>query len=386
VAIPLSVPEIAGNEWRYVRECLESGWVSSAGSFVERFEREMATYLGTEHAVATVNGTAALHVALKVAGVEPDDEVLVSTLTFIAPVNAVRYCGAHPVFMDSEKASWNIDPAKVVEFLKRECRVKRGRLINRMTGRRIAAILPVHILGHPADLDPILEVARHFAVPVVEDAAESLGALYKGRPIGTFGDIACLSFNGNKIITSGGGGMIITRHAAWARRARHLTTQAKREEIEYRHDEVGYNYRLVNVLAALGLAQLEMLPQFLQRKRDIALRYHDALKGIDGITLMPEAPWARPTFWLYTVLLDRRWFQATRAQVISALGRAGIQARPIWFPIHRQLMYRRNQAYRIEVADDLHRRGVSLPCSVGLSQQAQDRVVRELRRLAERTA
>lgn len=384
--IPLSVPELCGNEWSYVKECLDTGWVSSVGPGVTRFEHEMATYLGAGHAVATVNGTAALHVALHVVGVGTDDEVLVPTLTFIASVNAIRYCHAHPVFMDSERESWNLDPAKVAEFLMRECRLKKGRLVNRATGRRIAAILPVHILGHPVNLDPILDVARRFGLVVIEDAAESLGALYKGRPVGTLGDAACLSFNGNKILTSGGGGMILTQRAGWARRARHLTTQAKREEMEYRHDEIGYNYRLVNVLAALGLAQLERLPDFLRRKREIALRYQEALKKIKGITPMPEAPWARSSFWLYSVLLDRRQFPVNKEQVIAAMQRSGIQARPIWYPIHRQPMYRRNQAYRIEVANDLHRCGISLPCSVGLSVEAQGRVVDELHRLGERAA
>jgi perosamine synthetase len=332
-----------------------------------------------------MNGTSALHLALQLAGVQPGDEVLVSTLTFIAPVNAIRYCGGHPVFMDAERTSWNMDPEKVVEFLERGCSWTRGCLVNRMTGRRIAAILPVHILGHPVDIDPILEAARSFEVPVVEDAAESLGALYKGKPVGAFGDSACFSFNGNKIITCGGGGMIVTKDPSSATRARHLSTQAKAHQWEYLHDEVGYNYRLVNLLAAVGVAQLEQLPTFIRRKREIADRYEAALRGVEGLTLMPEASWARSTFWLYTILVDGQRFPLTRDGMMERMTKEGIQVRPMWYPIHRQRMYQGEPAYRIEVADDLHRSGLSLPCSVGLSDSDQEKVIGTILQLAEQT-
>src|SRR5271157_3460815 len=237
-SIPLSAPEIRGNEWRYVKECLDTAWVSSVGSYVDRFEQMVAQQAGTRYAVATVNGTSALHIALLVAGVRPEDEVLVSALTFIAPVNAIRYVGAWPVFIDAEPAYWQMDPARVVEFLERDCRWSDGTLYNQRTGRRVTAVIPVHVLGHPVDLDPILEVASKFGLKVIEDATEGLGATYKGRGLGCLGDLACFSFNGNKIITTGGGGMIVTDNQEWARRAKYLTTQAKDNEVEFIHGEI----------------------------------------------------------------------------------------------------------------------------------------------------
>ncbi|RME03545.1 MAG: aminotransferase DegT, partial [Deltaproteobacteria bacterium] len=253
--IPLSIPKLAGNEWRYVRECLDTNWVSSVGAFVERFEREVAARVGARYGVATASGTAAIHIALLVSGVGPGDEVLLPTLTFIAPANAIRYVGAVPLLLDVDPVTWQLDPEKTIDFLEKECRWQEGRLVNRTTGRRVRAIMPVHILGHPVDLDPILEVARKYELTVIEDATESLGARYKERHVGNLGDIGCFSFNGNKIITSGGGGMIVTNDETTARRARYLTTQAKDDPIEYVHGELGYNYRLTNLQAALGVAQ-----------------------------------------------------------------------------------------------------------------------------------
>ena len=302
--IPLSVPEIHGNEWKYVKECLDSNWVSSAGPFVDRFERMVADYVGTGHAVATVNGTAALHLALLVASVKPNDEVLVPALTFIAPANAVRYAGAWPVFIDAEPAYWQMDAEKVLNFLEHRCRWANGELRNQHTGRRVRAILPVHILGHPCDIDPLVEIARRFNLVVIEDATESLGAMYKERMVGHLGNVACFSFNGNKVITTGGGGMIVTDNAAWAERARYLSTQAKDNPVEYIHNEIGYNYRLTNIQAALGCAQMESLPRFIETKRTIAAQYHESLGSVPGIAPMPEASWARSIFWMYTVLVN----------------------------------------------------------------------------------
>ena len=268
--IPLCVPEIRGNEWRYVKDCLDTGWVSSVGSYVNRFEQMAAERVGVTHAVATVNGTAALHIALQLAGVEPDDEVLVPTLTFIAPANAVRYCGAWPVFVDAEPEYWQMDPAKTAEYLENGCVWRDGALRSRATGRRVRALLPVHVLGHPADVAPLLELARKFNLAVIEDATESLGAAYRDRPVGQWGDIACLSFNGNKLLTTGGGGMILTNNTAWAQRAKYLTTQAKDDPVEYVHGAIGYNYRLTNVQAAMGCAQMELLDEYIVAKRRIA--------------------------------------------------------------------------------------------------------------------
>jgi perosamine synthetase len=384
--IPLSVPEIGGNEWAYVKECLDSGWVSSAGPFVERFEREFAARVGTRHAVAVVNGTAALHVALLVAGVEPDDEVLVSALTFIAPVNAIRYANARPVLMDAEADYWQMDPQKVCDFLRLECRYAGGELRNRQTGRRVKAIIPVHILGHPVDLAPVLELAREYGVAVIEDATESLGAEYRGRQVGHWGELACFSFNGNKLITTGGGGMLVTDDDEWARRARHLTTQAKLDPVEYVHDEIGFNYRLTNVQAALGCAQLERLDEFVAVKRRTALRYNEALGALDGATPMREAPWARSAWWLYTALFDETEFGLDSRALLRRLGREGIQTRPLWQPLHRSIPHRDCQAYHVEVADWIHQRALSLPCSVGLSEANLARVIEAIRAAAEERA
>src|SRR5690242_3444679 len=268
-AVPLCEPAIRGNAWQYVKDCLDTGWVSSVGAYVDRFEREMAEVAGTAYAVATTNGTAALHAALLVAGVRPDDEVLVSTLTFIAPVNAIRYAGAWPVFIDAEPTYWQMDPSRVLDFVEHQCEWSNGELRNRKTGRRVSAIIPVHILGHPVDIEPILTIARKYNLKVVEDSTEALGSTYRGKSPGSFGDVGCFSFNGNKIITTGGGGMIVTDREDWAKKAKYLTTQAKDDPIEYIHGEVGYNYRLVNVLAAIGCAQMEQLASYVEKKRAI---------------------------------------------------------------------------------------------------------------------
>ena len=374
--IPLSVPEIRGNEWKYIKECLDTGWVSSVGSYVERFESDLARYLGIKH--ATVNGTAALHIALLIAGIRPDDEVLVSTLTFVAPVNAIRYAGAWPVLMDAEPRYWQIDAEKIASFLKTECRAEAGEIRNRTTGRRIKAILPVHILGHPVDLDPLLELAERHKLIVIEDATECLGARYKGRRAGALGHIGCFSFNGNKIITTGGGGMLVTDDKRLAEKARYLTTQAKDDPIEYIHNEIGYNYRLTNLQAALGCAQLEVLDEYIAAKRRIAAAYEAALSGVPGITLMRQAPWAESIWWLYTILVDEQRYGCGSRALLKRLGEAKIQARPLWQPCHQSPAHQGCQAYHCEVAERLNRDGLSLPCSVGLHTYEQQRVIKAM--------
>jgi len=372
--IGLHEPLFAGNELAYLKSCLDSGFVSSAGPLVSKFEGAVAEAAGVPWGVATVNGTAALHIALLVAGVRPDDEVVVSTVTFVAPVNAITYCGAHPVLVDSDRESWNIDPQKTIDFLKNGCVWRDGALYNRRTGRRVAAVLPVHILGHPADLDPIVDAARALGVPVIEDVSESLGARYQGRPLGSLGDLACFSFNGSKVVTAGGGGMVVTRRQEWAERARFLTTQAKAHPLEYVHHEVGYNYRLPNLNAALGLAQMEQLSAVLAAKRRIAEAYRAACEAWPGVAAMPSASWAEPTFWLFTVrLVDAT--QEERDRVLAHLNRAGIQARPLWVPMHRLSLYQHAQTHHIEWADHLYETAVSLPSSPGLSAADQQYVI-----------
>ncbi len=379
--IPLCVPEIRGNEWKYIKECLDTGWVSSAGPFVDRFEREMAEYLGVQYTVATVNGTAALHIALLVSGVQPGDEVLTSSLTFIAPANAIRYVGAFPVFTDAEPDYWQMNPQKVVEFLEQQCRWANGELRNKRTGRRVSAIIPVHILGHPCDMDAILAVARRYNLVVIEDATESLGAKYNGKPVGHLGDIACLSFNGNKVITTGGGGMIVTDNEAWARKARYLTTQAKDNPVEFIHSEIGYNYRLSNVQAAMGCAQLEKLGDYIAAKRRIATVYTESLSSVPGITAMRQAPWASSMFWLFTIMVDPVGYGMDSRALLRRLSAVGIQSRPLWQPLHQSQAHLGCLTLGGHVSERLNRDCLCLPCSVGLEEETQKRVIEEVSRL-----
>lgn len=377
--IPLAAPEIQGNEWTYIKHCLDSGWVSSVGSFVERFEMDFADRLGSTHAVATMNGTAALHVALLVAGVGPDNEVVMPSLTFVAPANAVRYARAWPVFVDADADTWQMDVGRAVDFLTGGCQWSDGVLRNRDTGRRIGAILPVHVLGHPVDMEPLLEVAVKYGLPVIEDAAESLGALYRGRPVGRFGRSACFSFNGNKVMTTGGGGMLITDDGDLARRARYLSTTAKDDPVEGVHGNVGFNYRLTNLQAAMGCAQLERLDELLAAKRRVARRYREALGDLPGLTPMPEAPWARSAFWLYSIRLDEELATCSSRELRERLRLAGIDSRPFWQPLHLSPAHAGAQCLGGEVAERLHREILSIPSSCGLTETDQARVIDAVR-------
>lgn len=372
--VPLCAPEIPPAAWRLVKECLDGGWISSVGHFVGRFEKLLAKKTAARHAVATVNGTAALHLALLAAGVGPGDEVLVSTLSFIAPANAVRYVGAHPVFVDAEPNHWQMDVARVADFLADRCRWKGGAWINRRTGRRVRALLPVHVLGHPCDMAPLLALARQYDLAVVEDATESLGALYRGKPVGAMGDVGCLSFNGNKIISTGGGGMVLTNRTRWAREARSLSTQAKLPGLEYIHSRVGYNYRLTNIQAALGCSQAVKLNDHVAAKRRIAERYRHGFAGLHGLRPPAEAPWAFSTFWLYTITIDGSARNSRR--LIRGLLDRGVEARPLWQPLHLSPAHRGCQVLGGQIAERLWAQGVSLPSSVGLSPEQQARVIR----------
>lgn len=376
--IPLCVPFLGGKEAEYVEECIRTNFVSSVGPFVTRFERMIADLVGAEDAVACVTGTAALHVALLVAGVREDDEVLVPALTFIAPANAVRYCGAWPVFIDADRKTWEMDVRAAEKFLVNECELKSGTLRNRATGRRVAALLPVHVLGHPVDMDPLLALSKRFDLPIVEDATESLGSTYKGRALGTVGDIGCFSFNGNKLITTGGGGMIVTNRGDWAKRARYLTTQAKDDPIEYIHGAIGYNYRLTNIAAAIGCAQVERIDDHIASKRRTASFYRTALDGRRGISLMPQADWASPVFWLSTILIDPEEAGFTSRDLLKRLQSRGIQSRPLWQPLHQSKVFRDAQPRECPVADELCARALSLPSSVGITDSEMQQVVDEV--------
>ena len=376
--ITLSSPLLDGNELKYLQDAIQSTWVSSEGPYVGRFEEAVARHAQARHAVATVNGTAALHIALLVAGVRPEEEVLVPALTFVATANAVRYCGAHPVFMDVEPAWWTLDPEKTREFLEKFVVRKNGEPVNRATGRRLRAILPVHLLGHPVDMDPIIEAAGQFDLAVVEDACEAIGARYKGKAVGGLGLAGCFSFNGNKVITAGGGGMVVTNEDRVARLARHLTRQAREPGPEYFHDAIGFNYRLTNVCAAVGLAQIERLPEFLKRKREIAAAYRSAFSGISGIRWMGAARWAEPIWWLFTVLLSGE--DGNRGKhLVEHMAAEGIETRRLWHPLHQLPMYQAAQAYQVEVAPRLYEGAVSLPSSVHLTAGQQRKVVQAVK-------
>jgi len=369
--IPLSVPNLSGNERRYLEQCLDTTFVSSVGPFVSQFEEAFVRSVNARHAVACVSGTAALHVGLQIAGIQSGDEVFVSDFTFVATVNPLTYLGAQPFLVDANAETWNMDSALVSEELDR--RAARG-------ARQPKAVLVAHVLGLPADIAPISSACDRHGVLLIEDAAEALGAGYlagplAGRQAGTIGIVGCFSFNGNKIITTGGGGMIATANASMAEHAKHLTTQARLPGPEYLHDEIGYNYRLTNLAAALGVAQLERLPAFIERKQQIAARYDAALAGLPGITVPPRPPWALPTLWLYSVLIDPETTGIDRKWMLEQLAVMGIQTRPVWAPAHVMPFYRDAPRLGGAVGDRLFAQGLSLPCSTGLTDADQDRVI-----------
>ncbi len=362
----LHEPEFAGNEWAYTKECIDSGWVSSAGKFVDRFEVQLAEFTGARHAVAVVNGTAALQVAIMLAGARTGEEVIVPALTFVATANAVAHCGAVPHFVDSEAASLGIDAEALRAHLADIAEPAGGAWRNRVTGRRLAAVIPMHALGHPAAVPDIMEVAARYALPVIEDAAESLGSTLAGRHTGTFGLAGTLSFNGNKIVTTGGGGAILTNDTELARHAKHLTTTAKRAHAwEFYHDEVGFNYRLPNLNAALGCAQLERLPDMLARKRRLAERYRAQVSRHPGLTFIDEPHGSRSNFWLNAVRFEQLSL-AERNAILGTLIEAGYHCRPLWTLLHRLPMYQHCPRAALPVAERLELAVIKLPSSAFL--------------------
>ena len=364
--IGLHEPCFNGNEWLYLKECLDTGWVSSVGKFVDKFEEQLAAYTGVGWAVATVNGTAALHICLKLIGVKPGDEVLLPALTFVGTANAVTYCGAIPHFVDSEEKTLGLDPHKLAAYLAEIAEIRPGGCFNKQTGRRIKAVVPVHTFGHPVDLDSLVEIARKFKLELVEDAAESLGSYYKGQHTGTQGRVATLSFNGNKIITTGGGGAILTNEESLAKQAKHLTTTAKLpHKWTFIHDQIGYNYRLPNINAALGCAQLEQLPSYLKKKRALAEKYCQAFADIAGIRHFTEPDFARSNYWLNVLLLDEE-YAGKRDALLEILNNAGIMTRPAWVLMPKLPMFKACPSMDLSVAESLESRLVNIPSSVGL--------------------
>lgn len=367
--VALHEPCFAGNEWAYLKECLDSTFVSSVGKFVDRFEADLSAYTGAKHAIAVVNGTAALHVALRLAGVQPGDEVLIPALTFVATATAVVYCGATPHFVESEERTLGLDPKALREYLQGNTEIRSGQCMNRNTGRVIRALVPMHTFGHPVDIEGVLAVARDFHLALVEDAAESLGSTYHGHHTGTFGLMGTLSFNGNKTITTGGGGAILTNDPELGRRAKHLTTTAKvPHRWEYLHDEIGYNYRLPNINAALGCAQLEQLPGFLAAKRRIFERYKAAFAGMPQARIVAEPEGCRSNYWLQTLLLDES-AAGQRDAILAATNDVGLMTRPTWTLMHRLAPYRACPKMELPVAESLEQRDINLPSSAHLGMQ-----------------
>ncbi|NOK21432.1 DegT/DnrJ/EryC1/StrS family aminotransferase [Corallococcus carmarthensis] len=363
--IYLSSPHMGTLERGYVDDAFQSNWIAPLGPHVDAFQEEFARCVGTPHALALSSGTAALHLALQLVGVGPGDDVLVSTLTFSASVNPIRYLGASPVFIDSERTSWNMDPALLEEELSMRARV----------GRLPRAVVVVHLYGQSADLDPIMATCDRYGVPVVEDAAEALGSTYKGRAPGTLGRVGIYSFNGNKILTTSGGGMLVSADGELVQHALKLATQARDTAPHYQHSEVGYNYRLSNVLAAIGRGQLHVLEDRVAARRANHAFYVEAFRDLPGIDFMPEAPWGRHTRWLTTVTIHPEAFGADREAVRTALERENIEARPVWKPMHLQPVFANFERRRGGVAEDLFRHGLCLPSGSNLTPRELERVV-----------
>ncbi len=365
---PLHEPLFCGNENKYVQECIDTGWVSSVGKFVDRFEKDLADYTGVKRAVAVVNGTAALHVCLILSDVQPNDEVLVPALTFIATANAVTYCHAVPHFVDSSYDTLGIDPRQLDDYLTGIGELRQDGFYNKKTKRRIRAVVPMHTFGHPVDMDAMIAVCEKYRLALVEDAAESIGSLYKGLHTGNFGHVAAMSFNGNKTITTGGGGAVLTNDEELGKLAKHITTQAKiPHRWAYAHDRIGYNYRMPNINAALGCAQLEKLPEYVEKKRDLAEKYRRALADVPGVEFFVEPDFAESNYWLNAILLDRDVAEK-RDDVLAALNDAGIGSRPIWELMYTMPMFKDCPRMECRTAEDIGRRLINLPSSVRLGE------------------
>lgn len=364
--VALHEPEFQGQEWSYLKDCLDTGYVSTVGRYVDRFEDQLVQVTGARHAVAVVNGTAALHAALRLVGVGAGDEVLLPALTFVATANAVAYCNAIPHFVDSEARTLGVDPRKLEAYLRDVSELRGEVCINRRTGRPVRALIVVHAFGHPVDIDPLAEICGRFRLVMIEDAAQSLGSLYKGRHAGTFARLAALSFNGNKIVTTGGGGAILTHDSALAERAKHITTTSRvPHPWRYAHDELGYNYRMPNINAALGCAQLERLESFVERKRNLHSHYRQAFAEVNGVRVFTEPEYARSNYWLNVLLLEPE-LAAYREELLEFTHGNGILTRPAWALLHRLPMYSRCPCMDLATAEDLESRMINLPSSAFL--------------------
>lgn len=358
----LSGPNISGNEWKYVKDCLDTGWVSSVGAYVDRFEKMTAEFTGAKYAVATSSGTTALHICLLLNGIQKEDYVIAPNVTFVASINSIKYTNAEPILIDVDEQTWQMDLSLLDEFLSSQTEIKNGNSIYKKDGRKIKAIMPVHVLGNMCDMNRLSEISKKYKLIIIEDATEALGSYYKNKHAGTFGLMGTFSYNGNKIITTGGGGMIVTDDEALAKKAKHITTQAKSDAFEYIHDEIGYNYRLVNTAAAMGVGQMELLPQFLKRKMEIINFYKNELMGIGDISFQKVEDDVRPNWWLPTIMTEKQ------KEVLKILNDNKMQSRPFWVPMNKLPMYKNNLYYtKDDKSDYIYKKCLSIPCSTNIT-------------------
>lgn len=372
--IPLSVPNMAGNEWKYVKDCLDTGWISSVGAYVSQFEQMVADFAGAKYGVAIVNGTAALHIALMLSGVKQHDYVILPNLTFVASANSIRYIGAEPLLIDADPDYWQMDLDLLEEFLADRTEIRNGELIYTNDGRRISAIMPVHILGNMCDMDRFLSIVKKYPLAIVEDSTEALGTRYKGKHAGTFSPLGCFSFNGNKIISTGGGGVIVSNDEVLAKKAKHISNTAKASVDEYYHDEVGYNYRLVNLLAAVGVAQMELLPSFIRRKKEAVNFYKNELDAVADIRFQKELPDVETNGWLFTIQTDRQ------VKVLEHLNANKILSRRFWMPMNKLPMYKDcPYIQKKDNADYIYNTCLSIPCSTSITDEQLQIVAREVK-------
>ncbi len=373
--IPLSVPFVEGKEWEYVKECLDTGWISSAGAYVDSFEDKVKDFVGAKYGIACMNGTAGLHIAQILLGIGESDHVLAPNITFVATLNAIKYSGATPILIDIDANNWQMDLGLLRSFLEQETEkriAKDGNTYSfyKKTGNPIKAIMPVHVLGNIGDIDTLLEITKTFNLEIIEDSTESLGSTYKGKHTGTYGKIGVFSFNGNKIISTGGGGVIVTNDAAIAKRAKHITTTAKTSSLDYIHDEVGYNYRLVNVLAAIGVAQMEVLPEILERKRKMDAFYRENLQGIGDIQFQEVIDDVKANCWLFT-------FRTNKMRgLLKYLNENGVQSRPFWMPMNQLNMYKDVPYFsHNDISSQLYESCISIPSSAGITEEQLQKTV-----------
>jgi aminotransferase in exopolysaccharide biosynthesis len=372
--IPLSIPNLNGNEWQYVKDCLDTGWISSAGAYVTKFEEAVAAYAGAKYGIACMNGTAGLHIAQVLCGIGTGDYVIVPNITFVATLNAIKYTGADPILIDVNGDDWQMDLGLLEEFLAEKTEIKIGQTVLKENGRPIKAIMPVHVLGNIGDADRLVEIAKKYQLDIIEDSTESLGTTYKNQHTGSFGKFGVFSFNGNKIISTGGGGVIVTDDEELAKKAKHLTTTAKVSADEYIHDDIGYNYRLVNVLAAIGVAQMEQLPEILEQKKKMDAFYRKELTGVGDIQFQKVSDEVDANCWLFTFRTSRM------RELLKYLNANGVQSRPFWMPMNQLEMFQNDIFYTHQnVSEAVYQSAISIPSSSGLTDAQLEEVVSKVK-------